>query len=118
MIPIIFYEKPNCKNNIKQKKELSSLGFKVLATNILQTKFSKEQLMSFFKNHDIKKCINKNAPDIKHNKINISELSSNALLELMIKNPILIKRPLMSLGSQKFCGFQLNLLLPHLLKGA
>ena len=111
MIPIIFYEKPGCINNTKQKVKLKEFGFNVICTNLLETNFSKNQLLSFFDGREIKECINKNAPAIKNSELDIENLSDENILELMISNPILIKRPLITVGSNKFCGFDINKLL-------
>jgi nitrogenase-associated protein len=116
MIPIIFYEKPGCVNNTKQKKKLVDFGFNVISTNLLKTNFSKEQLLSFFGEKSVKDCINPNAPVVKNKELNVNNISDENLLTLMIADPILIKRPLIAIGSNKFCGFDLNKILDFKLK--
>ncbi len=116
MIPILFYEKPGCVNNTKQKKRLVDFGFNVISTNLLKTNFSKEQLLNFFADMSIKDCINPNAPAIKNKELDIDNISDENLLTMMISNPILIKRPLIAIGSNKFCGFDLNKILDFKLK--
>ena len=116
MIPIIFYEKPGCVNNTKQKKRLVDFGFNVISTNLLKTSFSKEQLLNFFADKEIKDCINPNAPIVKNKELDVENSSADDLLALMISNPILIKRPLIAIGSNKFCGFDLNKILDFKLK--
>ena len=116
MIPIIFYEKVGCVNNTKQKKRLKDFGFNVISTDLLKTNFSKKQLLNFFENKSIKECINPNAPLIKNNEIDLENTSDEDLLNLMISNPILIKRPLITIGTSKFCGFDLNKILDFKLR--
>lgn len=111
MIPVIFYEKPGCVNNNKQKKSLIDFGFKVICANLLETNFSKDQLLKFFGNKNVKACINNNAPAVKNREIDIDNLTDENILEMMIKNPILIKRPLIAVGENRFCGFDINRLL-------
>jgi nitrogenase-associated protein len=116
MIPILFYEKIGCENNTKQKKRLVDYGFQVISTDLLKTNFSKEQLLNFFTGKSIKDCINPNAPLIKNKQLDVNNTSEEDLLNLMISNPILIKRPLIAIGSNKFCGFDLNKILDFKLK--
>ena len=116
MMPIIFYEKPGCVNNTKQKKRLIDFGFNVISTDLLKTNFSKEQLLNFFGEKSVKDCINPNAPIVKNHELDLEKTSEEDLLTLMISNPILIKRPLIAIGSNKFCGFDLNKILDFKLK--
>ncbi len=116
MTPIIFYEKPGCVNNTKQKKRLVDCGFNVISTNLLETNFTKEQLLNFFEKKSIKDCINPNAPIVKNKELDVQNSSEEDLLALMIENPILIKRPLIAIGSNKFCGFELTKILDFKLK--
>lgn len=116
MIPVIFYEKVGCVNNTKQKKRLKDFGFNVISTDLLKTNFSKNQLLNFFENKSIKECINPNAPLVKNKEIDLDNTSDEELLNLMISNPILIKRPLITIGTNKFCGFDLNKILDFKLR--
>jgi len=116
MIPIIFYEKPGCVNNTKQKKRLVDFGFNVISTNLLKTSFTKRQLLNFFAEKSVKDCINPNAPIVKNKELDINNISDETLLSLMITNPILIKRPLIAIGSNRFCGFDLNKILDYKLR--
>jgi len=116
MIPVIFYEKPGCVNNTKQKKRLVDFGFNVISTNLLKTNFSRNQLLDFFGKKSIKDCINPNAPIVKNKELDIENTSEDEILSLMLSNPILIKRPLIAIGSNKFCGFDLTKILDFKLK--
>ena len=48
------------------------------------------------------------APQIKDEKINILNIKKDEAINLMIKEPILIKRPLLDINGIKLCGFNLE----------
>ncbi len=105
---IIFYEKPNCAGNTKQKKLLTLNGISFEARSILDTPWDKISLNSFVEGLDTKDIVNNFAPKIKNNEINIATISKEKIIELMIEEPILIKRPLLEIGETKICGFDIE----------
>jgi arsenate reductase-like glutaredoxin family protein len=48
------------------------------------------------------------APQVRDKEIDITKLSKDEAINLMIKNPILIKRPLMQINGVKICGFDID----------
>jgi len=107
-LQIIFYEKPGCVGNDKQKKLLLANGIHFETKSILDTKWDKNTLSLFFKDLKNKDIINQFAPQIKTKELDISQISKEELINLMCKNPILIKRPLLEIGDDKICGFNLK----------
>lgn len=105
---MVFYEKPGCSGNAKQKKLLSSENIKYEVRSILDTNWNKESLESFFEGLDTKDIINQFAPKVKSGEINISKITKDEIIELMIKEPILIKRPLIEIGENKIVGFDME----------
>ena len=101
----IFYEKPGCTGNKKQKELLWSHGITLVVKSILDSSWSKEQLQAFFTGLDNDKIVNPFAPQIKKGDIDVSKLSQEELIDLMIQEPILIKRPLVEVNESKVCGF-------------
>lgn len=105
---LIFYEKTGCGGNARQKKLLESEGISFEVRSMLDTKWEKEFLESFFIGLEKENIVNQFAPKIKNNEIDISKLSKDELIELMIAEPILIKRPLIEIGETKICGFNME----------
>jgi len=105
---VIFYEKTGCSGNERQKKLLQTNGIGFETKSILDTKWNEETLNSFFKNLDIEEIVNKFAPAIKNKEIDLSTISKEKLIKLMCINPILIKRPLLEIGENKICGFDIE----------
>lgn len=102
---ILFYEKPGCSTNAKQKKSLEDTGYMVISRNLLHMKMTKEELFSYLKDKSPEEWFNLNAPKIKSGQIDPKDFSSQEALELLLREPILIRRPLMSLNGHRMCGF-------------
>jgi len=107
---IIFYEKPGCVSNGKQKNILRASGYNLIEKDILNEHWTPEVLRTFFGELPIEEWFNQNAPAIKNNDIVIDELNEVQALEMMINDPILIRRPLMRLGDTHKVGFDLDIL--------
>ena len=103
-----FYEKTGCSGNAKQKELLKSHNISFSVKSLLDTTWSKETLSEFFKGLGTKDMFNPFAPQIRDKEIDINTLSKDEDINLMIKNPILIKRPLLDINGVKICGFDIE----------
>jgi nitrogenase-associated protein len=105
---VIFYEKTGCAGNQRQKKVLTSQGIDFEVKSLLDTKWDSKSLSAFFIDLDKDKIVNESAPKIKNKEIDINNLSKDEIISLMCKEPILIKRPLLEIGEEKVCGFDIE----------
>jgi nitrogenase-associated protein len=105
MAHVVFYEKPGCVNNSKQKRLLIDAGHLLECRDLLAQPWTRESLLEFFDQISVSMWFNNSAPDIKSGLIDPSALSKDMALALMIKNPILIRRPLMRVGNEYRIGF-------------
>jgi nitrogenase-associated protein len=107
MAQIIFYEKPGCINNTRQKKLLQTAGYTVVAKDLLSEEWSKkpEQLREFFEDKPVSEWFNLSAPAIKQRIISPNAVNEQQALSLMLFDPLLIRRPLMQMGNNKMAGF-------------
>lgn len=105
MVHVVFYEKPGCINNSKQKRLLIDAGHLLECRDLLAQQWTRESLLEFFDQISVSMWFNNSAPDIKSGLIDPSALSEEMALALMIKNPILIRRPLMQVGDEYRVGF-------------
>ena len=110
MATIIFYEKPGCANNTRQKKLLMAAAHHVIAKNIQKEAWTEQSLRPFFGKLPVKDWFNSNAPDIKYSEIDPNAQSEAQALELMLNNPLLIRRPLMHIDDVFIAGFDQELL--------
>jgi nitrogenase-associated protein len=108
MATVIFYEKPNCANNTKQKRLLIDAGHTVIAKNLLTEEWQVETLRPFFTGLAVRDWFNYSAPAIKHGDIQPDELNEQQALALMLENPLLIRRPLLQVGNVCKAGFDAN----------
>lgn len=102
-----FYEKTGCSGNAKQKELLKSHNISFNVKSLLDTKWTTQTLGEFFKGLEVIDIFNPFAPQIRDKEIDINTLSKDEAIELMIKNPILIKRPLLDINGVKLCGFDI-----------
>ena len=105
MTTVIFYEKPGCKNNTKQKALLQAAGHTVEAHNLLNVAWTIETLRPFFGELPVAEWFNYTAPRIKSGEIIPTQLDVETALNLMIDDPLLIRRPLMQVGDRREFGF-------------
>lgn len=105
MATVIFYEKPGCINNTKQKAMLAAADHEVQARNLLKTPWTATTLRPFFGSLPVNEWFNLSAPRIKCGEIIPSQLDEPKALELMIQDPLLIRRPLMQVGDACEVGF-------------
>ncbi|MEB3120371.1 MAG: ArsC/Spx/MgsR family protein [Snowella sp.] len=105
MATVIFYEKPGCVNNTKQKALLIAAGHTVKAFNLLIEPWTMETLRPFFGNLPVAEWFNYTAPRIKSGEVIPSELDEQTALNLMLNDPLLIRRPLMQVGIRQEVGF-------------
>lgn len=108
MATVIFYEKPGCINNMKQKALLKAAGHVVEARNLLTENWSAIALRSFFRDLPVSAWFNPTAPDVKSGAIAPDLITAAEALDLMMKNPLLIRRPLMQVRDRKEVGFDLQ----------
>ncbi|MCX6178993.1 MAG: arsenate reductase family protein [Chlorobiales bacterium] len=110
MQTILFYEKPGCQNNTRQKAILEEAGHTVQAINLLEHPWTREELSQYLAGKPAADCFNQAAPIIKSGKLNPGEFTKEEALELMIKEPLLIKRPLIKIGTHCIQGFDTTVL--------
>ncbi len=105
MSTVLFYEKPGCANNTKQKVLLAAAGHTVQARNLLTEKWTAERLRSFFGDLPVAQWFNPSAPRVKSGEVDPSTLDAEQALALMLAEPLLIRRPLMEVDDERRVGF-------------
>jgi nitrogenase-associated protein len=105
MTTITFYEKPGCGNNTKQKALLVAAGHEVSARNLLTEAWTPERLLTFFGKHPVANWFNRAAPRVKSGEIVPEQLDAHSALQLMLRDPLLIRRPLLEAEGRKEIGF-------------
>ncbi|MHB9021898.1 MAG: thioredoxin domain-containing protein [Halothiobacillus sp.] len=107
MADILFYEKPGCQNNAKQKALLQDAGHTVIAQDILSTAWTAAMLRPFFGELDVALWFNRASPRIKSGEIVPENLTPESALNVLLADHLLIRRPLMRIEQQFVCGFSI-----------
>jgi len=108
MTTILFYEKPGCVNNARQKKLLREAGHELVVRNLLETVWSPDELRAFFGGRPVPEWFNRAAPRIKSGEVVPETLDETRALALMVDDPLLIRRPLLQVGARREAGFDLE----------
>jgi len=105
MAVVTFYEKPGCKGNLRQKTLLAAAGHTVQAKNLKTEAWTAERLLAFLGKLPVGSWFNPAAPAIKAGQIVPENLSFEHAVNLLLENPLLIRRPLMEIGEERMVGF-------------
>lgn len=105
MVQIIFYEKPGCISNARQKRLLTESGHTLDVRNLLETPWSPDGLRPFFGDTPVADWFNKTAPRVKSGEVRPDALSASEALAELCADPILIRRPLMMVAGECRAGF-------------
>jgi nitrogenase-associated protein len=108
MARVIFYEKPGCKGGTKQKVLLTAAGHEVVAYNLLTEPWTVEKLRSFFGDRPVIEWFNKAAPSVKSGEVNPENITAENALVMMLRDPLLIRRPLIQVGDKREVGFDVE----------
>jgi nitrogenase-associated protein len=110
MATVIFYEKPGCINNTRQKALLIEAGHQLIARNLLLETWTPDRLRPFFGDLPVTQWFNTTAPEIKSGLVVPGNLDAETALELMVLDPLLIRRPLIQVGETCRVGFDPNII--------
>lgn len=108
MATVIFYEKPGCINNTKQKQLLRAAGHEVQALSLLTERWTPEKLRLFLGNLPVNQWFNRTAPAVKAGEIIPEQLDAETALAWLIDQPLLVRRPLMQIGDRYIVGFDVQ----------
>lgn len=106
MTEVIFYEKPGCVNNTRQKRLLAAAGHRVLARSLLTEQWEPAELRRYFGDRPVAQWFNRTAPAIKAGAIDPDAMGEAMAVLAMLADPLLIRRPLMRVGDEYRIGFE------------
>lgn len=105
MANVLFYEKPGCINNSRQKVLLAAAGHTVQARSLLTEKWTADRLRAFFGDLPVAEWFNVSSPRVYGGEITPDALDEGEALWFMLADPLLIRRPLMEANGQRRVGF-------------
>lgn len=103
---MLFYEKPGCVNNTRQKALLMAAGHVVEARNLLTEPWTEAVLRSFFGTRPVAEWFNRSAPAVTAGRVVPERMDGAQALMLMVQDPLLIRRPLIEVEGRRSVGFE------------
>lgn len=110
MADVIFYGKPACGGNARQRAHLEASGHHVAVRDLLTEPWTAERLRSFFGDKPVAAWINPASPRVKTGEIAPVTLDAETALTLMIADTGLIRRPLLESGGRREAGWDAALI--------
>ena len=95
MTHIVFFEKPGCAGNARQRRALEAAGHQLERRNLLTCHWTRQALLEFLGPLPVADWFNRAAPRVKSGEVRPEGLSTDAALDLLLAQPLLIRRPLM-----------------------
>jgi nitrogenase-associated protein len=95
MTHLVFYEKPGCGGNAKQRALLEAAGHRLERRNLLTERWTPESLLAFLLPLPVAQWFNRAAPRVKSGELLPEQLDAGTALALLLQEPLLIRRPLM-----------------------
>lgn len=106
MTQVLFYGKPGCISNKRQIALLIEAGHEVDVRNLLEESWTEGRLAAWFLGMPVVNWFNPTAPAIKQGELDPASLSEEAALCAMVRDPVLIRRPLIRVSEQRVVGFE------------
>ena len=106
MTHIVFYEKPGCGGNARQRALLEAAGHTLERRSLLAAPWTREALLAFLQPLPVAQWFNRAAPRVKAGEVVPEALTPEAAMALLLAEPLLIRRPLMQRpDGQRLVGF-------------
>lgn len=110
MADVVFFEKPGCAGNARQRRALEAAGHTVQARSLPDEPWTPARLRPFFGDRPVADWFNRSAPAVKNGEVDPDRLDADTALALLIEHPLLIRRPLLQVGSRRECGWDAALI--------
>ena len=105
MAHVVFYEKPGCAGNERQKALLRAAGHELEVRDLLTHPWTAETLRPFLAGQPVAEWFNRTAPRVKAREVVPEALGEAEALALLLADPLLIRRPLLQVGRRRELGF-------------
>ena len=107
---VVFWEKPGCVGNARQRATLVVMGHDVEQRNLLTHEWRRDELRSFFGSTPVAEWFNRSAPRVKSGEVKPESMDEEGALALLMSEPLLIRRPLLECEGRRVAGFDLSII--------
>ena len=108
MANIIFWEKPGCAGNRRQKEILAASEHHLEVRDLLNEPWTPQLLAKFFGSRPVSEWFNPTNPRVKSGEVVPEQVAAEDALKMMVEEPLLIVRPLMQVGEERLAGFNVS----------
>jgi nitrogenase-associated protein len=105
MAHVLFYEKPGCAGNARQKALLRAAGHELEVRDLLGHPWTAGELRPFLEGLPVAEWFDRTAPRVKAREVIPEALGEAEALALLLSDPTLIRRPLLQVGRRREAGF-------------
>lgn len=105
MAHVVFYEKPGCGGNAKQKATLARSGHHLEVRDLLSHPWTTDELLKFLAPLPPADWFNRSAPKVKSGEVVPETLTPEQALPLLLAEHLLIRRPLMQVDDTRMVGW-------------
>ena len=105
MTQVLFYEKPGCAGNLRQKRLLARSGHTIEARDLLAEGWTPARLLPFLADRPVAEWFNPASPRVRSGEIQPARLDAEQALAALCADPLLIRRPLMAAEGTCVAGF-------------
>jgi nitrogenase-associated protein len=102
---VVFYGKPGCGTNARQRQMLAAAGHEVEVHSLLSEPWTGERLRAFFGATPVASWFNPASPKVKAGAVDLATLGADEAIALMLADPLLIRRPLVEAEGMRCAGF-------------
>lgn len=88
MTTLVFYEKPGCGGNARQRVLLETAGHTLERRNLLTAPWTRESLLTFLWPVPVAQWFNRAAPRVKSGEVVPEDLPAEAALALLLAEPL------------------------------
>lgn len=105
MAKVVFYEKPGCGTNARQRQMLAAAGHELEVRSLLAEPWTAERLRAFFGATPVASWFNPASPRVKSGAVDPAATGADEAIALMLADPLLIRRPLVEADGVRCAGF-------------
>ncbi|MFG1361297.1 ArsC/Spx/MgsR family protein [Xanthobacter pseudotagetidis] len=105
MAKVVFYEKPGCGTNARQRQILAAAGHELDVRSLLAEPWTAARLRAFFGATPVASWFNPASPRVKSGAVDPAATGAEAAIALMLADPLLIRRPLVEAEGVRCAGF-------------
>jgi len=108
MATVIFWEKPGCHGNARQKEIIRASGHDLDVRDLLTEPWTESSLSLFFGERPVVEWFNPAHPQVKSGAVVPEQYDRQEALQLMVAEPLYIVRPLMQVDEERLAGFDVG----------